>query len=131
METHSLRKYTFRKRERLRLRRDISPVFRCGKAIQSEKFVVLYKKNGLDYSRLASIVKRKFGKANRRNKLRRWIRECFRLNKDSIPKGYDFIVIARKALSENFEKSNYKVVCKALLGNFERLIDAESNTGTY
>jgi ribonuclease P protein component len=131
METHSLRKYTFRKRERLRLRRDISLVFRYGKAIQSEEFVVLYKKNGLDYSRLAIIVKRKFGKANRRNKLRRWIRECFRLNKDSIPKGYDFIVIARKALSEKFEKSNYKVVCKALLENFERLIDAESNTGTY
>ena len=131
METHSLKRYTFRKRERLRLRRDISLVFRYGKAIQSEEFVVLYSKNGLDYSRLAIIVKRKFGKANRRNKLRRWIRECFRLNKDFIPKGYDFIVIARKALSEKFKQSNYTTVCKALLGNFERLIDAESNIGTY
>ncbi|AMW32897.1 ribonuclease P protein component [Fervidobacterium changbaicum] len=131
METHGLKRYTFRKRERLRLRRDISLVFRFGKAIQSENFVVLYKKNGLDYSRLAIIVKRKFGKANRRNKLRRWIRECFRLNKDIIPKGYDFIVIARRALSEKFENSSYKSVCESLLENFERLIDAESNTGSY
>jgi len=131
METCSLRKYGFRKRERLRLRRDITLVFKFGKAIQSEDFVILYRKNGLDYSRIAISVKRKFGKANRRNKLRRWLRECYRLNKDFIPRGYDFMIIARKALSEKFENSSYKSICDTLLKNFERLIDAESNTCSY
>jgi ribonuclease P protein component len=131
MENRTLRKYTFRKKERLRLRRDITLVFKFGKAIQTEDFVILFRKNGLDYSRIAISVKKKFGKANRRNKLRRWVRECFRLNKDVIPKGYDFMIIARRALSEKFETSSYKSICDTLLKNFEGLIDAESNTCPY
>lgn len=133
MEISSLRSKRiniFRKRERLRLRRDISLLFKSGSAVQNEDFVILYRKNGLDYSRIAISVRKKFGKANRRNKLRRWVRECFRLNKDSIPAGYDFLIIARKSLSEKFEKSNYWTVCKTLLNNFERLINEKSNIGS-
>lgn len=121
-------RYTFRKKERLKLRRDITLLFKFGKAAQNEDFVVVYRRNGLDYSRIAISVKRKFGKANRRNKLRRWVRECFRLNKSDILKGYDFLIITRKALAEKFVSSSYFSVCESLLNIFERIKNAESNT---
>ncbi len=127
METHCLRKYTFKKKERLKLRRDITLLFKFGKSVQNEDFVIIYRKNGLDYSRIAISVKKKFGKANRRNKLRRWVKECFRTNKEKIASGFDYLIIARKSLSEKFEKSDYWYVCGSLLSVFERIVNAESN----
>lgn len=127
METHCLRKYTFKKKERLKLRRDITLLFKFGKSVQNEDFVIIYRKNGLDYSRIAISVKKKFGKANRRNKLRRLVKECFRTNKEKIASGFDYLIIARKSLSEKFEKSDYWYVCGSLLSAFERIVNAESN----
>lgn len=127
METHCLRKYTFKKKERLKLRRDITLLFKFGKSVQNEDFVIIYRKNGLDYSRIAISVKKKFGKANRRNKLRRWVKECFRTNKEKIASGFDYLIIARKSLSEKFEESDYWYVCSSLLSVFERIVNAESN----
>ncbi|MGC8820095.1 MAG: ribonuclease P protein component [Fervidobacterium sp.] len=134
METHRLthcRNFTFRKKERLKLRRNITLLFKLGNSIQNEDFVVIYRKNGLDYSRIAISVRKKFGKAIRRNKLRRWVRECFRTNKEKIAKGYDYLIISRKGLSGKFEKSNYWSVCASLLSVFERIVDAESNIRNY
>ncbi|ABS60889.1 MULTISPECIES: ribonuclease P protein component [Fervidobacterium] len=128
IEPKEVRRYTFRKKERLKLRRDITLLFKEGKSVQNEYFVIIYRKNGLDYSRIAISVKKKFGKANRRNKLRRWVRECFRTNKYNISKGFDFLIIARKNLSEKFDKADYRSICSSLLNVFERIIDAESNT---
>ncbi|MCX7653790.1 MAG: ribonuclease P protein component [Fervidobacterium sp.] len=126
-----MRKYSFKKRERLKLRRDITLLFKFGKSVQNEDFVVIYRINGLDYSRIAISVKKKFGKANRRNKLRRWVRECFRINKEKIPKGFDYLIIARRSLSEKFGNSNFWNVCSSLLSIFERIVNAESNTSNY
>lgn len=122
-----MRKYTFKKKERLKLRRDITLLFKFGKSVQNEDFVIIYRKNGLDYSRIAISVKKKFGKANRRNKLRRWVKECFRTNKEKIASGFDYLIIARKSLSEKFEESDYWYVCSSLLSAFERIVNAESN----
>lgn len=126
METDSLR-FTFRKKERLKLRRDIKLLFEEGRTLQSQFFVVIYRKNGLDYSRIAVSVRKKFGKANRRNKVRRWVRECFRTNKQYFPKGFDMMFIVRKALSEKFAEVNYSTICKELLKLCARIVD-EKNT---
>ncbi|MCD6551093.1 ribonuclease P protein component [Thermotoga sp.] len=111
----------FTREERLRLRRDFLAIFKEGKNLQNEYFVVLFRRSGLDHSRLGIVVKRKFGKATRRNKLKRWVRETFRRNKDRIPKGFDIVVIPRKRLSEEFEYINFWVVQEKLLSLLERI----------
>ncbi|ODN30718.1 ribonuclease P protein component [Fervidobacterium thailandense] len=126
METDSLR-FTFRKRERLKLRRDIKLLFEEGKSLQSQFFVVIFRKNGLDYSRIAVSVRKKFGKANRRNKVRRWVRECFRTNKQYFPKGFDMMFIVRRALSEKFEEVNYHKICEELLKLCARIVDEKNS----
>jgi len=137
METNSItnteekERLKFRKRERLKLRSDISLLFQVGKSVQNEDYVIIYKKNRLDYSRIAVSVRKKFGKANRRNRIRRWVKECFRTNKNRIPKGYDFLVIARRPLSNKFENSTYWSVSGSLIELFERITNEESNTCSH
>jgi ribonuclease P protein component len=52
--------------------------------------------NGLHYPRLGiSASKRKVRKANDRNRVKRLIREAFRLNKVDLPPGVDLIVVPK------------------------------------
>ncbi|SHH23067.1 ribonuclease P protein component [Thermosipho atlanticus] len=127
MEISSLKTNTFRKYERLKLRKDILNVIRNGKGIQNDWFVVLYIRNGLDYSRYAFSVKKKFGKAVKRNKLKRWLRESIRNNKSTIPKGYDYLIIARKKLSDQFENITYKEFLSEFLAMFERVSNEKNS----
>jgi ribonuclease P protein component len=53
---------------------------------------VLVAKNGLEWSRIASAVSRRYGKAVARNVMRRRYREAFRQAKGSIPLGLDIVV---------------------------------------
>lgn len=49
-------------------------------------------KNGLAHSRIGCAVPRRFGNAVARNRVRRLIREAFRLEKAALPAGYDLLV---------------------------------------
>ena len=47
-------------------------------------------------SRLGLVVGRKFGKAHLRNAWKRRFREVFRLNRERLPAGHDFVVLPRR-----------------------------------
>lgn len=67
-----------------------------GKSVVKKRIVIYYRKNNLTYSRLGITVSTKVGKAVLRNRIRRLIRENYRLLPD-IESGYDIVIVARKS----------------------------------
>ncbi|MDB5055695.1 MAG: rnpA [Bacilli bacterium] len=85
------------KQHRLAKREDFNKVFRFGKSVANQQFVLYHlAKPEHDYFRLGVSVSKKIGNAVVRNRLRRIMKEVIRLNKDSIQLTADFILIARK-----------------------------------
>lgn len=85
----------FRGAERLRSSKEIARVFAKKHTAADDAMVVHLSDNGLTWSRLGVITSRRVGNAVRRNAVRRRIREAFRKNKDTLPKGFDIICVAR------------------------------------
>ncbi len=66
------------------------------KKFDTEHFLLILRKNNKDVRRLGLVVGRKVGGAVSRNRIKRLIREFFRLNKEKIPESSDLIVLAKK-----------------------------------
>ena len=79
---------------------------------QSSPLLVLYaKKNRLNQNRVGITVSKKLGGAVVRNRVRRRLREVYRLHEDRFLPGYDIVVVARsRAIDASFES-----LCQAYL----------------
>lgn len=91
--------FGFSSRQRLHYQRDFRKIITTGNKIY-QKFFHLYWTIGekkYDGQRLGLVVSRKLGKAVRRNRLKRWLREFFRLHKQQLPAGCDIIIKPRLA----------------------------------
>lgn len=69
-------------------------------------FLVLYAKaNHTDCNRVGVTVSKKLGKAHVRNRVRRRLREIYRLNEAQFASGYDIVVVARsRCVDADFSK---------------------------
>lgn len=69
-------------------------------------YLVLYaQKNRTGQNRVGITVSKKLGKAVVRNRVRRRLREVYRLNEDRFLPGWDIVVVARsRSISANFGK---------------------------
>ena len=71
-------------------------VYKRGAKKVSRSFVVFVLGNGLGYTRVGFTATRKLGIAVERNRIRRRMREIFRLAWASIPSGIDIVVNPRR-----------------------------------
>jgi len=88
----------------LRLRResDFRALFRDGARARGKRLLVLAVPNGLPHSRLGVSVRRKLARrAVDRNRLKRILREAFRLRRADLPSGLD-VVICPLVLPDDF-----------------------------
>jgi len=91
--------FSFQKKERLLNRADFVNVNRSGQRHHTKHFIVILTQNGLGSNRLGITVSKKTGSAVKRNRVKRLIREFFRLNKLYFPQGYDILIVAKKDAS--------------------------------
>lgn len=85
----------FRPHEHLRRPADFQAVYDRRRSAADGSLVVYAKENGLPYSRVGLSVSKKFGAAVVRNRIRRLMREAYRLGKDELPTGFDLVLIPR------------------------------------
>lgn len=77
---------------------------------QANGYLVLYaRKNRTDTNRVGITVGKKLGHAVVRNRVRRRLREVYRLNEDKFQAGWDIVVVART---------------RAVYAEFDQLVDA-------
>lgn len=80
-------------------------IYRKGKSAVSPQLVIYCQRNRRGHSRLGVSVSTKLGCAVVRNRVRRRIREIYRLNKAKMLPGYDLIVVARvRAVETDYQK---------------------------
>jgi ribonuclease P protein component len=91
--------FSFSKKERLLNPADFVKVNRSGRRERTPHFTVVYTENGLGISRLGITASRKTGNAVARNRIKRLIREFFRLHKVDLPQGHDILIAARGGAS--------------------------------
>jgi len=88
--------FSLPKCERILNRNDFVNLNRLGKRQQTAHFTIIFMKNDLGITRLGITVSRKVGNAVRRNKLKRRIREFYRLHKSYFPRGFDIVIAAKR-----------------------------------
>ncbi|MDY6851337.1 MAG: ribonuclease P protein component [Thermodesulfobacteriota bacterium] len=90
--------FGFRKAERLLKRREFLAVSKdARRRFETENFLILLRPNQLPQTRLGVTVTKKVGPAAvTRNRIKRQVREFFRLNKEALPPGQDVLVIAHR-----------------------------------
>lgn len=109
--------YKLRKNAEFRL------VYRRGKSF-ANNLLVLYifnnrknlDKENLPYNKVGISVSKKVGNSVVRSRSKRLITESYRLNHESIKKGYDFIFVARTSIKEK----KYKDVEVAMISLFKK-----------
>lgn len=90
-----LPRLTFRRKSRLSHARDYQAAFRDGVRKGRGPFILFVRPNGLDHSRLGLSVPRRVGSAVERNRIKRRLREAYRLHQHEAPSGYDLVVAVR------------------------------------
>lgn len=83
----------------LRKSREFNQVYRSGRRLRGEGFAVIYMPNKQQQNRLGISVQRKVGNAVRRNRVKRIIREVFRLNRERFPSHADIVITVRPEFS--------------------------------
>lgn len=79
-------------------------LYQRGKSAAGRYVVVYCRKNGLSHNRLGFTVGTKVGHAVVRNRVRRRLREAYRLSEGQFLTGYDIVIVARtRAASATYQ----------------------------
>lgn len=93
--------FSFTKKERITSPQDFRRVMKSGRRLSSRNFILFVRKNESLFHRLGIVVKKEIGPATFRNRMKRYIREFFRLQKHQIKGSYDIILMVKKGCSVN------------------------------
>ncbi|HHL34317.1 MAG TPA: ribonuclease P protein component [Desulfobulbaceae bacterium] len=83
----------------LQKKQEFDRVYNRGRRLHGKGFSLIYADSSADWNRLGISVRKKTGRAVDRNRIKRIIREAFRLHRESFPKKSDIVVTVRPGFS--------------------------------
>ena len=94
-----MKRFSLSKRERIVRTAEFKSALRKSSFFSGKSIKFGVSPNGLGYSRIGVSLRREnFRLAVQRNKVRRFIKEAYRLNKGRFAKGYDIIIIPKSGI---------------------------------
>ncbi|MED3720533.1 ribonuclease P protein component [Geobacillus stearothermophilus] len=101
-----------KKKYRIKKNEEFQEVFQQGVSVANRQFVVYtLDRPEQPYFRIGLSVSKKLGKAVVRNRIKRYIRQCFLELKEEVAPGKDYVIIARQPAAE----MGYAEVKKSLI----------------
>ena len=86
---------------------DFRRLYAKGKSVVTPYMVLYCRRNSLGVNRLGYTVSTKLGHAVVRNRVRRRLREIYRLNSPALKNGFDIVVVARsRCVGARYAKMN-------------------------
>ncbi len=80
--------------------REFQTVYESGVSVANRNLVMYVLPNDLSDNRIGISVSKKVGNSVVRHRVKRIIRESYRLNRDNVKNGLDIVIIARKEAKE-------------------------------
>lgn len=118
-----------RRRSRLSRSQDFDRVYRAGRSV-ANRYLVLYRFQrddgggaagaGHAPARIGFSVSKRLGSAVERNRVKRSLREAYRLNEHRVMGDRDFVLIARVPLLELLEKGGLAAVQEKMIEVFQK-----------
>ncbi|MDO8303135.1 MAG: ribonuclease P protein component [Sedimentisphaerales bacterium] len=113
-----MKKNTFPRRLRLLGNDEFRAVIAKRRRLGDTMLAMFVAPNGRGYSRLGVSVGRTAGNAPIRNRFKRLMREVFRLNREQLPAGFDYVAIAPLKAAKEL---TFEDVRKSFLGLAKRI----------
>ena len=82
-------------RERIKKSSNFRYVYNKGKSLSDKNLVLYAARNGKPYNKVGLSVSKKIGNSVTRNRVRRLVKEAYRLNKEIFKVGYDLVFVGR------------------------------------
>ena len=90
-----MKTFPFSKSQRIHSNRDFAGIYELNQRADDQYLLIFAAVNQRNSTRIGLSVSKKHGNAVRRMKLKRLLREAFRLTQHELPKGLDMILIPR------------------------------------
>lgn len=109
-------------RRRLRRRNDVAALIQARCSVADQRLVVYAGPGPEPGSRMAVSVSKRLGGAVARNRIKRLVREAFRLEQHQLPGGYDYLFVARPGgpVAPNQYRASLRALCLRAVSRVHR-----------
>jgi ribonuclease P protein component len=101
-------RFLLTKSDRILKRREFIALAKSGRRIQNEHFIANFSPNQLGRSRIGITVTKKVGPAVKRNRIKRLVREYFRLSRHQLAGHWDINVIAKRQTADFSSEKTFR-----------------------
>jgi len=116
-------RFSLTKADRILRRREYIALSKSGRRIQNDHFIAYFSADPQGRSRIGVTVTKKVGRAVKRNRIKRLVREFFRLNRHYLSGKWDISIIAKRQAADLSSEKVYR--------SLQELADRISSYGNH